>query len=177
MKMFLKGLSLWTKKETLSVSCVDNSLISLTDRSIIMSAVRTHLPPCVCTEPRGNRCAVYRPENTWCSAAAHHATAPHTITHTANRCHVQRRTTKHNIWDLNRAWVQRDHIRQILAGCNNAVMYAARRFNGGKESQKTQLDSKAGWDPAKCYSPLEVTSSTDVVTPTLCVCVCGNGEE
>lgn len=40
--------------------------------------------------------------------------------------------------------VQRDHIRQILAGCNNAVMYAARRFNEGKDSQKTQLDSKAG---------------------------------
>lgn len=46
--------------------------------------------------------------------------------------------------------VQRDHIRQILAGCNNAVMYAAHRFNGGKESQKTQLGSKAGWDLAKC---------------------------
>lgn len=53
----------------------------------------------------GNRCAVYRPENTWCSPTAHHATAPHTITHTANRCHVQRHTTKYNIWDLNQPWI------------------------------------------------------------------------
>lgn len=50
-----------------------------------------------------------------------------------------------------------------------SCMYAARRFNGGTESQRTQLDSKAGWDTAKCYSPTEVTSYTDVVTPTLFV--------
>lgn len=111
MNMFLKGLS----QKTLSVSCVDKSLICLTDRSIIMSAVRTHLPLCVCTEPRGNRCAVHRPESTWCSAAAHHAAAPHTITHSANRCHVQRRTTKYNIWDLNRAWMPQSSERPHTA--------------------------------------------------------------
>lgn len=40
--------------------------------------------------------------------------------------------------------VQRDHIRK------NAVMFAAGSFNGGTQSQKTQLVSKAGGDPAKC---------------------------
>lgn len=48
--------------KTLSLSCVDNSIISLTDSSFIMSAVRTHLPLCVRTEPRGTdvRCTGQR---------------------------------------------------------------------------------------------------------------------
>lgn len=60
----------------------------------------------VCTHwATGNRCAVHRLRNTWCLATTHHAIAPHTITHTANRCHVQRRTTNSNIWVLDQPWM------------------------------------------------------------------------
>lgn len=45
--------------------------------------------------------------------------------------------------------VHSDRMQKILAGCNNVVMYAAHRFNGCKDGQRTQLDSKAGRDPAK----------------------------
>lgn len=73
-------VSLWTKENIVSFRCWRRH-----HRHVIMSAVRTHSPPCVRTEPRGPDVAVHRPESTWGSAATHHATAPHTITHTAQQ--------------------------------------------------------------------------------------------
>lgn len=99
-------LAVWLncKVKTWPALRVDNSVISVADRSVVMRAVRSYSFTAVCSyRSTGNRCAPRRPEKTGGSARPQHIMPQHhTITHTANRCHVLRHTTKYNIWDLNR---------------------------------------------------------------------------
>lgn len=123
----------------------------------------------------GNRCAAYRPGNTWCSATTHHATAPHTITHTANRCHVQRRTTKYNIWALNQPRMpqssERPHtantsrMQQCCHVCRTQVLMGVRKVKRPSWTQRQAETQPNVSHPLK--SP-----PTRMLLHRHCVCVC-----
>lgn len=122
------------QKKTPSVSCVDNSIMRLTDRSIPLSAVRTLLPLCDRTEPRGTD--VRRIGRGTPDIEPQHIMPQHHMPLLTQPTDVRFKDTPPSITSETSTspecqGVQRDHIRQILAGCNNAVMYASHRFNGG----------------------------------------------
>lgn len=117
--IFTKKNSAWVIKP-LPASRVDGSIISLGD--VRRWALKELTAVCVRVCAAGNKCSVCRPENTWCSAAAHHATAPQSVTHKDNRCHVQRPTSSRNIWEPKQPRSsQRPHTaktRRMQEGCD-----------------------------------------------------------
>lgn len=96
--ILLRGLSFEKCYNLLSIPCVDNSITDLS----LSYWVCYH---CVYTlSHREQMCSASAKKHLMFSHT-HHATAPHTITHTANRCHVQRLTTNSNIWVLDQPWM------------------------------------------------------------------------
>ena len=172
MNTFLRGLSLWNtwKMKTSFVSCVDSSITSLADGSIIphteCSRYSLTAEGLMCVrQATANGCEVCMRVNTWFSATTHHATAQHTITHAANRCYVQRRTTLCCIKKPETAQgSERPRTAKREGRCH---VCPPAGFNVGKESQKTQLDSKGGQMLVTSWSP-----PTRMLLHWHCVCVC-----